>query len=378
MKDINRLKCIDDNIEEVEGVFVKSSSDLSAQRMHLLSTSLKVSQEIVPVIYDTIQNVLSRLDIQDLKLECYVYNDAEMNASCFSLENNIDIVVTISSGLVNNLNENELAFVIGHEIGHYLFGHLEYIKVKTTENELLDMKISKIYQSQEISADRIGLICSGSVDSSIRAIIKTVSGLNDNFITHNLHSYLHQIQSLKYDDFTYIKHTHPIFPIRAKALILFSMSELYYWWINDDREPPLDANALTKKIRKDLESTTLKNLKNKSKDIVEKFQLWFFVKSFIEDNKLDQDELTFLELYFGKEMATKALKYAKENPRGVIKKYEEFLSQIQYLPFQYIKEMIKQMKNELNNKLPNHNVQKYFNNLSNFIFQNLNIDKTVY
>lgn len=367
MKDINRLRCADDNVTEHEGLFTKHANNSNTHRMHLLSTSLKVTKEITPKIYDVIQTILVQLELQDIDLECYVYNDAEMNASCFAIEDNINIVIMISSGLVNNMKEDELAFVIGHEIGHYLFGHLEYRELEREENELLDMKISRVYQSHEIGADRIGLICSGSIDSSLRAIIKTVSGLSDEFITHNLHSYLHQIQSLKYDDLTHTKHTHPIFPIRAKALTLFSMSELYYWWVNDTKEAPLSTNALTTKIRKDLESTTLKNLKNESIHIVEKFQLWFYVKSFTEDNKLDKEELSFLEHQFGNATAVKALRFAEENPNGVNKKYEEFRSQIHYLPFQHRTSMVNDMKSALDNTLSSHNVQKYFKKLTSSI-----------
>jgi len=365
MKDINRLRCIDDNEVEYEGLFIKHSNNSDTHKMHLLSTSLKVTKEITPKIYTVIKNILTQLELTDLNLECYVYNDAEMNASCFSIESNI--IIMVSSGLVNNMKEDELAFVIGHEIGHYLFGHLDYRELEREENELIDMKISRVYQSHEISADRIGLICAGSIESSLRAIVKTVSGLSDEFITHNLHSYLHQIQSLKYDDLARTKHTHPIFPIRAKALTLFSMSELYYWWINDTRKAPLNIDALSAKIRKDLESTTLKNLKDESEHIVEKFQLWFYVKSFTEDNKLDRDELSFLEHQFSNDTIVKALRFAEENLTGVNKKYEEFRIQINHLPLQYRISMVDEMKLALNNTLSSHNVQKYFKKLTHSI-----------
>ena len=367
MKDINRLRCTDDNIAEHEGLFTKQSNNSNTHRMHLLSTSLQVTKEITPKIYDVIQIILTQLGIKDIDLECYVYNDAVMNASCFSVKDNVNIVIMISSGLVNNMKEDELAFVIGHEIGHYLFGHLEYRELEREENELLDMKASRVYQSHEIGADRIGLICSGSIESALRAIIKTVSGLSDEFITHNLYGYLHQIQSLKYDDLAHTKHTHPIFPVRAKALTLFSMSELYYWWIDDTREAPLSTNALTRKIRKDLESTTLQSLKNESEHIVEKFQLWFYVKSFTEDNKLDKEELSFLEHQFGNDTAVKALRFAEENFNGVNKKYEEFRSQIQHLPIQYRTVMVNDMKVALGDTLSSHNVQKYFKKLTSSI-----------
>lgn len=367
MLNIDKLRWIDDNTDEYQGILVRAENNAYGHRMHLLSNSLKVTEEITPKIFSVIKKILQQLSILDIELECYVNNDSNMNASCFSLGNDVNLIIIISSGLVNTMTQDELAFVIGHEIGHYLFGHLDYAEIKREKNALLDMKLSRIYQSHEISADRIGLICSGSLESSLRAIVKTVSGLNDEFITHNLHTYLHQIQSLNYDELAHAYHTHPIFPIRAKALTLFSMSEDYYSWIGNNKQAPLSANSLIARIRKDLESTTMKNLKDESKHIVEKFQLWFYIKSFIENNELDQDEILFLEKHFGIDTTKKALRFAKENTSSVTKKYEEFRNQVYHLPLQYKSLMVNDMKNALDNMLESHNVQKYFKNLTKSI-----------
>lgn len=365
MKDINKLRFADDIAEENKEDFLHNEHSLRQQRVHLLSTSLKVTQNITPKIDDMIQKILSVLNIENVKIECYIYNSTEMNASCFSLSDDIQMIIMLSSELVNKMKPDELSFVIGHEIGHYIFGHLLYRENKTNKSEFDDMTSSSISQARELSADRIGLICSSSIESSLRAIIKTVSGLDDKFITYNLHSYLHQIESLQYDDHSYS--THPIFPIRAKALTLFSMSELYYWWNDDKKTAPLSEEALTLKIRKDLESTTLKSLKNESKVIVEKFKLWFYVKSFMEDNKLDKEEQSFLEKQFGTMKSQKAMSFSKSNPNGVNKKYEEFRHKVQRLPRQYKVSLITEMSDRLGDILKGHNVQKYFVNLEKSI-----------
>ena len=372
MKDINKLRCIDDNDLEHQKLFSKSTNNSNTHRMQLLSTSLKVTKEITPKVYEVVNKILTQLEIKDIELECYVYNNSKMNASCFSIANNKDIIIMLSSSLINNMNPDELSFVIGHEMGHYLLGHLEYHELEREKNELLDMKVSRIYQAHEIGADRIGLICAGSIESSLRAIIKTVSGLNDEFITHNLHSYLHQLQSLKYDALSHTNQTHPIFPIRAKALTLFSMSELYYWWVDDVREAPLSTDTLIMKIRKDLELTTLKNLKNESEHITEKFKLWFYVKAFTEDRNIDKVELFFLEKQFGNKMSTKALNFAKENFNGVNKKYEEYRAKIYLLPHQHKNKMFTEMEYILKNTLLNHKIQKYLKKLVNSVRGEIN------
>lgn len=367
MLNIDTLRWVDDNTNEYEGVLVRSEKNSYFYRMNLLSHSLKVTEEITPRIFSVIRKILKQLNLIDIELECYINNDSNMNASCFSLDTDVNLIIIISSGLVNKMTQDELAFVIGHEVGHYLFGHLDYAELKRDRNELLDMKLSRIYQSHEISADRIGLICSGSLESSLRAIVKTVSGLDDEFITHNLHTYLHQIQSLNYDDLVKGYYTHPIFPIRAKALTLFSMSERYYSWIGKNQKAPLTSEILIDRIRKDLESTTMKSLKEESKHIVEKFQLWFYVKSFIKDNALTNDEVAFLEKNFGSEITKKAINFAQSNSNGVSKKYENYRKQVHYLPLFYKQSLINEMKGSLVGVLYKQDVQKYFKNLEKSI-----------
>ncbi len=370
MKDIKRLKFLDDNIEEYRDILIESDHRNTFSYMNLLSTSLKVTAEITPTIATTIDTVIKHLNLDDIDLECYVYSDAEMNAKCFTHENDMKVIIMLSSGLVNRMTDGELAFVIGHEVGHFLFEHLNYLRPNSNDNELLDMKLNRLTQAQEISADRLGLICSGSIENSIRAIVKTVSGLDDSFITLNLHSYLHQIQSLKFDTLADNSYTHPIFPIRAKALMLFSMSDLYYWWIDESNEAPVSEDRLTYKIRKDLESTTLKNYKDESDNIVEKFKLWFFIKSFIDDEHLDKDEIEHLNEIFGTEMAAKAIVLAQNNPSAISRKYEDYRIQMEYLSQSNQVELLDEMKCSVRGVVSDHTIHKYFANLEKSIMRN--------
>jgi Zn-dependent protease with chaperone function len=112
MISIDELRCIDDNIQEYEDVLVRAENNAHEYRMQLLSNSLKVTSEITPRIYSVIERILYHLSLVDINLECYVNNDSNMNASCFSLQDSV--IIIISSGLVNKMTENELAFVIGH------------------------------------------------------------------------------------------------------------------------------------------------------------------------------------------------------------------------------------------------------------------------
>jgi len=364
INDVSKIRFKEDDLSKYKDLLEKINNNDLTQRMELLSNSLKTSHDITPEISKIIDKVVSKLEVTDINIECYIYNSETMNASCFSLRNDSNIIIVLNSGLVNAMNMDELAFVIGHEIGHYLLGHLNYVKTESDENHITDMKINRLLQSQEISADRVGLICSGSIESSLRAIIKTVSGLDDKFITRNLHTYLHQLHLLDFDHMSELyNYSHPIFPIRAKSLMLFSMSELYYNWIGEIKKAPFNTETLEKKIVKDLESTTLKKEKDIGDELSEKFKLWFFIKSFNEGGIISEREINFLENCFGSEMTNKAVIYARNNPMGVNNKYLEFKSNVECLSSSIINELLQEMETSIHNSFNDHKIQKYFLNI---------------
>lgn len=358
---INTLRFKEDNISNYKELMTLAQSSDTSMRMELLANSLKVIPEITPDIFDTIEDIIKKLNVDDISIECYIHNDNTMNASCFSLKDDVNIVVVLNSGLVNALRKEELAFVIGHEIGHYLLGHLNYIKEYTEQNHIQNLSLNRLAQSQEISADRIGFICSGSIENSLRSIIKTVSGLDDKFITRNLHNYLHQLNELDYQKiFEMYNSTHPIFPVRAKALMLFSMTDKYHEWAKIDKKPPFKIETVDKKITEDLELTTLRFETNENKELTEKFKLWFFVKAFTEDGIIDKEENAFLIKTFGDELTQKILTYIRNNPNGVSNKYNEAKNKIEFVSKIHMNKILLEMEGLINSSFDNYRIKKHF------------------
>ena len=361
MKKINTLRFKEDNISNYKNIMTLTQSSDSSMKMKLLANSLKVISEITPDIFDTIENIVKELHMENISIECYIHNDSTMNASCFSLKDDVNIIVVLNSGLVNALRKEELAFVIGHEIGHYLLGHLNYVKEYTEENHILNLSLNRLSQSQEISADRIGFICSGSIENSLRAIIKTVSGLDDKFISRNLHNYLHQLNELDYQEiFDMYSSTHPIFPVRAKSLMLFSMTDKYYEWAKINKKPPFSIETVDNKITEDLELTTLRFETNQNKELTEKFKLWFFIKAFTEDGIIDKEENEFLIKNFGNQLTHKILTYVRNNPSGISNKYNEAKSKIEFVSKTHMNKILFEIEELINDSFDKHRIKKYF------------------
>ena len=106
-----------------EDTYKSSQSQVfSKVKNSFLMNHLLVNEKIVPQIYKIIEACLSSLNLEDKKdkLSVFIYNDSKLNAQCFSgLGENI--IITLSSSIIKFFTEDELKFVIGHELGHYIF-----------------------------------------------------------------------------------------------------------------------------------------------------------------------------------------------------------------------------------------------------------------
>lgn len=342
--DINQLRFQNDNPNQYENILKKSSGASSKAKVELLSNSLKITKELTPKLFESVNKIECKLQI-NTHIEYYVRNDIEINASCFAINNNDSLIVILASGLVNIMTMDELSFVIGHEIGHYLFGHLDYV-CNTDDKRLIEYS-----QAREISADRIGFICSKDINTSIKAMIKTISGLNNSFISNNFHVFLHQHNQVSDKNIDLLSLSHPLLPTRAKSLTLFSMSQLFYDWENNKKEAPIGTQELENNIQNYLYTTSLKSLKEDYDKIASNFKMWAFAKIFTDLNGIENDEITFLYKEIGKEKTVKLRKYILDNGTDKVNvKYNESLIEFMQLPIKYKNEMIENMDNSTNNR----------------------------
>lgn len=197
-----------------EGVAPKTILDAFKQGYY--RNSLLVSREITPQLEEVVSSVLKVFSIPRKNVEAFVFSDPAVQASCLGSESSA-AAICISSGAVESLDNEELKFVIGHEVGHFILAHTkQYTDVIQKSPEFFECR-----RNQEISADRYGLVASGSVDSAMRAIIKTASGLTTKHLRFSVEKFASQVSksSAHLVDSTYA--THPDLPTRARALLRF-------------------------------------------------------------------------------------------------------------------------------------------------------------
>jgi hypothetical protein len=201
------------------------------RRRLLLGDSIRVTKDLLPNIYKCFQECLDVLGGDDRKGELYIHQSGEYNANVLSDGHRFDVLV--NSGLVKDFCDEEICFVLGHELGHVIYQHDDIpvsaiVKSSNSLSEDAERVLYKWSRSAEISADRVGLLCAGSLESAVSALFKTSSGLTTIDSRIVINSYREQYKELKdhierVGGFHEEERTHPMTSIRFKALEMASL-----------------------------------------------------------------------------------------------------------------------------------------------------------
>lgn len=206
-------------------------------RRRLLATSVRLSRKMAPDIHKMADECIEKLAM-DIPLELYVYSSPTFNAACFKPEEG-RLFVMFSSSLLEGFTGSELRFVMGHEFGHYIYGHHDIpvgylVNGKSRPNPKLALKLFAWSRYAEISADRAGAYCAQDMDGVASSLFKLASGLTGNVVKFDVEEFLSQVEAMQAVDaepgqgapqndwFS----THPFSPLRVRALQLFHASEL--------------------------------------------------------------------------------------------------------------------------------------------------------
>ena len=197
-------------------------------RRSLLAQALRLTPAIAPDLHKTLDACKELLSVES-DVELYVYASAQFNAACTAPEGT-RVFVLLSSALAESFSHDELAFVIGHELGHHVFDHHALpVKLLTNpEHKLgasLILRLMSWQRYAEISADRAGLMCAGALDPAARGLFKLSSGLRASPGEAQVRAYLEQAQEL-YAEAERVDgpgvhrdwlSTHPFSPVRLSA-----------------------------------------------------------------------------------------------------------------------------------------------------------------
>ena len=297
---------------------------------NLLSRSIRVEKEIFPTVGGAIEKVFKRLDLENEFNFFVTADNFQANAACSLMPSASKPDIIITSKLIELLSEEELQFIIGHEVAHYFYQHSLYPNLETASETHLKLNILNLNRSAEISADRVGFIASGSLEKSLRASLKLASGLSEKHLKFSFSTYLDQLREIESigKSQSELWSTHPSFLIRIQALIWFSMSKEYHEYFDTKKKGIYDLKTVDSKIEKTIKKVVGDELENFNKEIYDRARLFGSLKLFLVDNKFSKEEqVKFTELV-GKEKARKAIGWLKlSNPNMLDKKVEDGFSE---------------------------------------------------
>ena len=297
---------------------------------NLLSRSIRVEKEIFPTVGNAIEKVFRRLDLENEFNFFVTADNFQANAACSLMPSASKPDIIITSKLIELLSEEELQFIIGHEVAHYFYQHSLYPNLETASETNLKLNILNLNRSAEISADRVGFIASGSLEKSLRASLKLASGLSEKYLKFSFSTYLDQLREIESigKSQSELWSTHPSFLIRIQALIWFSMSKEYHEYFDTKKKGIYDLKTIDSKIEKTIKKVVGDELENSNKAIYDRARLWGSLKLFLVDNKFSKEEQAKFTELVGKEKARKAIGWLKlSNPNMLDKKVEEGFSE---------------------------------------------------
>lgn len=203
--------------------------------------SFKVTEKMSPKLYHIFHDVKNKLNYKK-NIDFYITNSAELNAFALTRSDDKDTdIININSALISMFDDDELRFVVGHEIGHLITRYARVVRLINfifPDPEkvplILAHRIELWQKVSELTADRFGFIASPNVEKCVSGFFKMASGLSTDRIDFDYKAYLIDNEKiLEYFTQNRNMFTHPVNPLRIKAIKLFSESSLYGDFKND-------------------------------------------------------------------------------------------------------------------------------------------------
>ncbi len=202
-------------------------------RAGILSDHLKLTGTMAPRLSLALDTVCRTLEY-DAPIDLFVAENSNINAYAVYSLNNTPHIIVLTSRLIERMNDEELKFVLGHEIGHLWFKHyrMRMVPMAFGKDQDGDSKVPVLLKRRleiwqrlaELSADRAGFVAAeGRLDSVVSVFFKIASGLGPEHLHFDISAFLQQLEELKQLERrdAICAFSHPSIPIRVRALQLY-------------------------------------------------------------------------------------------------------------------------------------------------------------
>jgi Zn-dependent protease with chaperone function len=157
-------------------------------RLSFLAAAIRVDHRQYPRVYQRYAEAASSLDLPELP-ELYVRQSPSLTAEAIGLDRPF---VVVSSACVQQLDDDELRTLLGHELGHVCSGHsvyktilmiltrwaanLSWLPVGALALRAIIAAMLEWWRKAELSADRAGLLAGQDPGAALRLLMKLAGG----------------------------------------------------------------------------------------------------------------------------------------------------------------------------------------------------------
>jgi len=195
----------------------------------------RLQRAITPRVFEALDRCVDALKLT-LPVTLYVENDGSLNA-CVLAPSDSGIEIILTSGAINVLDVDEMAYVLGHEIGHALLGHhATFVNDGSQLSGVTNLRRLALSRYQELSADRVGLLACPDTAKVVRAEFMLHSGISADGVVGSADAILaaardalakaNEISASDALDANYA--THPYGPMRTLAIDWFARSTTFH------------------------------------------------------------------------------------------------------------------------------------------------------
>ena len=158
-------------IQQVALLIVVGMVYVTIVRGRLLGTSIRAHEQQLPKLHRVVERCARLLGLP--MPHVFVREDLYVCITGMGLGE--PYALALSSVWLPHLEEDELEFLVGAELGHIAAGHTRLTSLFSAsgkENPVIALVFGAWLRRTEYTADRVGLLCCGSLEAAIRAIFK--------------------------------------------------------------------------------------------------------------------------------------------------------------------------------------------------------------
>jgi Zn-dependent protease with chaperone function len=227
---LRRIPAFDEVLKKLFGLFGEKPIRLAFQ-----ANAVRVSPKQFPKLHARYLDVLETMDCAT-HYDLFVSQTPLVNAGAYGMDRPF---IVLNSGSLILLDDDELTYLLGHELGHILSGHVLYrtmtvllIQLATLGFPVVGLAARAVLiallewsRKAELSSDRAGLLALQQPEATLRAFLKLAGGgdpadtdLNEFLVQADQYRESGDVADIVFKVLNLMGTTHPFHVLRAAEL----------------------------------------------------------------------------------------------------------------------------------------------------------------